>query len=142
MTIEKHSLDGTNAAIYAESANLNYFLSTPLEPDSVDGVTNVSQSVKTHTRRRYVGDPTPANVSAHSRTVLVDPGRRNGSGTPGKQMILSDGVETRQFTYTGPWTDVHAFLVANAAMDLFAYSASARYTITVAEAGLANAKIR
>ena len=142
MSIEKHSLDGTNSAIYAETANLNYFLKETLEPDSVDGVTNVSQSVKTHTRRRYAGDSTPANVSAHSRTVLVDPGRRNGSATPGKQMILSDGIETRQFTYTGPWTDVHSFLVANAAMDLFAYSASARYKITVAEAGLANAKIR
>lgn len=142
MSIEKHSLDGTNAAIYAETANINYFLSTPLEPDSLDSVTNVEQSVKAHSRRRYVGDATPASVSAHSRTVLVDPGRRNGSATPGKQMILSDGIETRQFTYTGPWTDVHAFLVSNAKMDLSAYSASARYLITVAEAGLANAKVR
>lgn len=129
MSIEKHSLSGGSAAIYAETANLNYFLKTTLDPDSVGAVTNVQQSVKAHSRRRYVGDQTPASVSAHQREVLVDPGRRNGSATPGQQMVLSDGVETRQFTYTGPWTDVHAYLVGNAKMDLSAYSASARYLI-------------
>ena len=142
MSIEKHSLDGGDAAIYAETANLNYFLKEALAPDSATSVTNVQQSVKAHTRRRYVGDTTPANVSAHSRDVLVDPGRRNGSATPGQQMVLSDGVETRQFTYTGPWTDVHAYLVGNAKMDMSAYSASARYLINATQAGTVNAKVR
>ena len=132
MTIEKHSLDNGDAAIYAETANLNYFLKEALTPDSADSVTSVQQSVKAHPRRRYANDPTPASVSAHSRVVIRDPGRRNGSATPGQQMILSDGTETRQFTYTGPWTDVHAFLVGNAKMDLLAYSSSARYSIAAA----------
>ena len=130
MSIEKHSLDGGDAAIYAETANLNYFLKVALTPDSAGGVTNVTQSVKEHARRAYVGDPTPSTVDPHQRTVINDPGRRNGSATPGQQMILSDGTETRQFTYTGPWTDVHAYLVGNAKMDMSAYSASARYLIT------------
>lgn len=141
MSIEKHSLDGGDAAIYAETANLNYFLKEALTPDSADSVTVVQQSVKAHQRRRYVGDQTPASVSAHSREVIQDPGRRNGSATPGQQMILTDGIETRQFTYTGPWTDVHAYLVGNAKMDLSAYSASARYLITVASEGR-NATVR
>ena len=132
MSIEKHSLENTGAAIYGETANINYFLTTPLTPDSADSVTNVTQSVKTHQRRRYVGDPTPASVAAHSRTVIQDPGRRNGAATPGKEMILDDGTEKRSFTFTGAWTEVHAFLVGNAKMDLLAYSPSARYSITAA----------
>ena len=131
-TIQKHSLENTDAAIYGASANLNYFLNTTLTPDSADSVTVVQQSVKAHPRRRFVGDSTPASVGAHSREVVRDPGRRNGSATPGKPMILDDGTEKRSFTFTGPWTDVHSYLVGNAKMDLLAYSPSARYTIAAA----------
>ena len=140
MAIQRHTVkEDTNSAIYGETANINYFLKTALTPDSADGVSNVSQSVKAHTRRAYTG-ATPANVSPHGRTVLYDPGRRNGSATPGQQMILSDGTETRQFTYTGPWIEIHAFLVGNAKMDLSAYSASARYEIAAVGEGLARSK--
>lgn len=132
MSIQKHSLDGTDAAIYAETDNLNYFLASELEPDTVGGVTNAQASVSAFTRRRYSGDATPINVSAHQREYLVDPGRRNGSATPGKGMILDDGVEKRSFTYTGPWTDVHAFLTGALKPGLTkCYSESARYDITV-----------
>jgi len=133
MAIQKHSLDGTNAAIYAETDNLNYFLSSPLEADTVDGVTNAQSSVSAFTRRRYVGDSTPINVTAHQREYMIDPGRRNGAATPGKGMILDDGTERRSFTYTGPWMDVHAFLTgALKEGTTKCYSESARYDITVA----------
>ena len=108
MSIQKHSLPNSSAAIYAETANINYFLKTPLVADSVGEVVNKQQSVKAHTRRRYVGDSTPSNVPGHPRVVLYDPGRKNGAATPGKNMLLSDGVERRAFTYTGPWVEVHA----------------------------------
>lgn len=135
MAIQKHTLPGQTAAIFGETANINYFLNTPLEADSVGEVVNVQQNVKAHTRRQYVGDSTPSNVSSHTRVTLFDPGRKNGSATPGKNMLLSDGTERRAFTYAGPWTDVHAFLVGNAAMDLAAYSESARYDIAAASNG-------
>lgn len=138
MAIQKHSLDGTDAAIYAESDNLNYFLSTPLEADSSSGVTNVSASVSAFTRRRYAGDTTPINVTAHQREFMIDPGRRNGSATPGKEMILDDGTERRVFTYTGPWMDVHAFLTTGLKEGTTkCYSESARYDITVGAEALA-----
>ena len=140
MSIEKHSLPDSEAAIYGETANLNYFLKTALEADSDVAVVDKQASVKAHTRRRYVGDDTPVNVSAHSREYVYDPGRRNGSATPGKQMILSDGVERRSFTYTGSWMDIRAFLVGNAKMDLKAYSASARYKIKATGAELAKVR--
>jgi len=132
MAIQKHSIANSDAAIYGETDNLNYFLKTPLTADGAGEVVNKQASVSTFQRRRYPGDSTPINVSSHSREYMVDPGRRNGAATPGKQMILDDGTERRQFTYTGPWMDVHAFLVGDAANDLKAYSESARYDITAA----------
>lgn len=135
MSIQKHTIDGTDAAIYGETANLNHFLKTTLEPDVVGGVENRQSSVKAHSRRRYVNDSTPSSIPSSSRVWIYDPGRRNGSATPGKEMILDDGTERRSFTYTGPWTDVHAFLVGDAKTNLKAYSESARYDIVVEEAG-------
>lgn len=133
MAITKHSLAGTDAAIYGETENLNYFLSSNLEPDTIAGVTNQQSSVSAFTRRRYASDSTPINVSSHQREYLVDPGRRNGSATPGKEMILDDGTEKRSFTYTGPWLDVHSFLTGALKPGITkCYSESARYDITVA----------
>lgn len=129
MAIQRHTLEGSDAAIYGETANINYFVKTALVADSAGSVTNKQATVKAFTRRQYPGDSTPINVSSHSREFLVDPGRRNGAATPGKEMVLDDGTERRAFTYTGPWMDVHAWLVGDAKMALKAYSESARYDI-------------
>lgn len=133
MAITKHTLTGTDAAIYGETDNLNYFLADDLEPDTSTGIVNLQSSVSAFTRRRYASDSTPINVSSHQREYMVDPGRRNGSATPGKEMILDDGTEKRAFTYTGPWMDVHSFLTGALKEGLTkCYSESARYDITVA----------
>ena len=137
MTLQKHTLPNQKAAIVGETDNINYFLKEALVPDSVGEVVNVQQSVKGHTRRQYVNDDTPMNVPGHNRVVLFDPGRKNGAATPGKNMLLSDGTERRAFTYIGPWTEIHAFLVGNAKMDLAAYSQSARYDIKAAGEAIA-----
>ena len=54
-------------AIFGEPANINYFISTDLVPDSKGGVVNKSATVKAHTRRRYYDDSAPSNVSAATR---------------------------------------------------------------------------
>lgn len=137
MTIQKHVYDVANGnAIYAETANINYFLKTELAPASAAGAQNKTANVGAFTRRRYPGDATPTNVSASTREFLYDPGRRNGAATPGNPFILDDGVEKRSFTYTGSFTDLHAFLVGDAAMDMKVYSPSARYDITAVDAGV------
>ena len=59
MAIEKHSIDGTSAAIWAESPNLNYFLKTELPPDTVGGVENRTKDVPKRTVSRYINDPNP-----------------------------------------------------------------------------------
>jgi len=135
MTIQKHVYDGNGNGIYGETANINYFLKTPLEPASAAGAQNKTANVSAFTRRRYPGDPEPSNVSASTREFLYDPGRRNGNATPGSPFILDDGVEKRSFTFTGPFTDLHAFLVGNAKMDFRVFSPSASYDITAVEGG-------
>ena len=133
MTIQKHVYDEKGNGIYAETANINYFLKTALVPASAEGVVNKTASVSAFTRRRYPGDPEPSNVSASSREFLYDPGRRNGNATPGSPFILDDGVEKRSFTFTGPFTDLHAFLVGDAKMDFRVFSPSASYDIAEVE---------
>ena len=136
MSIQKHVYDELSGnAIYGETANINYFLTTPLAPASAAGAQDKNASVSAFTRRRYPGDPTPANVSASNRVFLYDPGRRNGAATPGQPFILDDGVEKRSFTFTGSFTALHSFLVGDAAMDLKCYSPSARYDIAAVSAG-------
>jgi len=134
MAIQKHVYDANGNGIYGETANINYFLNTPLSPASAEGVTNKTANVSAFTRRRYPGDPEPSNVSASTREFLYDPGRRNGNATPGSPFILDDGVEKRSFTFTGPFTDLHAFLVGDAKMDFRVFSPSASYEITAVSA--------
>ena len=136
MSIQKHVYDVEGNSIYGETANINYFLKTELVPAGEGTVVNKTANVSSFTRRRYPGDPAPSNVGATTREFLYDPGRRNGAATPGSPFILDDGVEKRSFTFTGPFTDLHAFLVGDASKDLTVYSPSASYEITVADAGV------
>jgi len=143
LAIEKHSIDGSSAAIWAETANLNYFLKTELTPDTVGGVENRTKNIPKRTVRRFVGDPNPYEIPAQTDVrYLYDPGRKNGGATPGQEMILADGVQKRSMTYTGSFIDVHAYFVGNAKMDLRLYSAGASYSIKAVGEGLANAKAR
>ena len=135
MSIQKHVYDAKGNGIYAETANINYFLKTPLAPASEGGVVEKTANVKAFSRRRYPGDSEPSNVSATTREFLYDPGRRNGNATPGKPFILDDGLEKRSFTFTGPFNDLHAFIVSDAKMNMTIYSPSASYVITAIEGG-------
>lgn len=129
MALTKHVFDAEGNAIYGETDNINYFLTTPLAPAGAGTVVNKTSSVKAFTRRRYPGDTEPSNVSATTREYLFDPGRRNGAATPGNQFILDDGVEKRSFTFTGPFLDLHAFFVGDASKSFTLYSPSAAYEI-------------
>lgn len=133
MATEKMTTPAGSNAIYGEPANINYFINTPLTPDSEEGAQNKTTTVSAHTRRRYATDDTPVNVSGGSREFLFDPGRRNGAAIPGNPFILDDGTERRQFSYTGDFVDLHAFFVGEAAVDLTLFSQSAAYSITAAE---------
>ena len=129
MTIQKLSPAGFELDIWAEPANINYFLNTELVPAAVAGVINTQANVKSFTRRQYPGDPTTINVSSHTRTYMVDPGRKVGNALPGSPFILDDGTEKRQFTFAGNVIDLHAFLVSDVKEETKLYTTGARYVI-------------
>lgn len=129
MTVQKFSPEGFELDIYAEPANLNYFLNTTITPVSEGEVVNKTSTVKASTRRQYVGDPTPVNVSGHSRTFMYDPGRKVGNALPGEPFILDDGTEKRQMTFAGNVIDLHAFLVSDVKEETKLYTTGARYVI-------------
>ena len=135
MTVQKFAPDGFELTIYAETANINYFLTTPLVPASVGAVVNKTATVKASTRRQYVGDPTPVNVSGGERVYMVDPGRKVGNALPGEPFILDDGTEKRQFTFAGNVVDLHAFLTSDVKEETKLYTTGARYVIPKPPAG-------
>ena len=135
MTTQKFAPEGFELAIYAEEANINYFLSTPLTPASVGAVVSKTVTVKASTRRQYVGDPTPVNVSGGERVYMYDPGRKVGNALPGEPFILDDGTEKRQMTFTGNVVDLHAFLLSDVKEETKLYTTGARYVIPKPSAG-------
>ena len=142
MTRAKHTVGDGPLFIIAETANINYFLKTPLTPDSVDGVVNKQGRKKAHTRRRYKGDPAPSNVPEHSYEFMVDPGRIDLQTLPGKPFVLDDGTEKRQFTYVGDVMDLHAWLVGDAKMDMKLYTVGPPYLIKAVGEGNAQVLAR
>ena len=144
MAIAKHLINvaaGKSITIYGETANINYFLKTPLTPVTDAGVTNKQVLAKAYQRRQYPGDTTLINMPATAREVLIDPSRKSGNGLPGRSIrLVADaglpGEESRKFTLVGRWVDFHAWLATKAKMQIHAYNNSgARYTIPAAAAG-------
>ena len=136
MTRKKHTIDGFELAIIGETDNINFFLNTALTPDSETAVVNKTSTKKAHTRRRYVGDVTPSNVSSHEYVFMVDPGRIDLQTLPGKPFILQAGGERRQFTYVGNVVDLHAFLVSDVKVETKLYTQGPPYVIAPASGGL------
>ena len=134
-TIVKCTPDGADFSIWCIPANFNYFVTTPLEPDTVEGVVNKSTTVKAHYRKRFVGDLEGSNVSSYTREFMYDPGRKVGNALPGFSFILDDGIEKRQFTLDGNVMDLHAYLVTQLKVDVKLYTQGARYDIAKAAGG-------
>jgi hypothetical protein len=116
MAITGHTVSvagGGDVTIYAETANINYFLGTPLTAD------------------------TTISVSAATREFLVDPSRKSGNALPGRNFALKErggAGEFRSFTFKGRMMDLHAFLSGEVSKNVFLYGSSgARYTIDVAD---------
>lgn len=130
MAIEKHEAVADKVYIWAETANINHFVSTQLTPVSYGAVTNVQTTVKSHTRRQYPGDTSLVNVTSHARTFMKDPGRKNGNSLPGKPFIVDDGTERRQMTYQGDFIDLHSYFVGETKGAINLYSErGVRYAI-------------
>lgn len=142
MGIEKFTIAAEGGrkklVLFAEPANINYFLKTNLTADAVAGPTVKQVSTKATTVRQYPGDNTTFNRPGTSREVLIDPTRKSGNGLPGWNFVLVadaglPGEERRQFTCSGRMIDLHSWLRLNAKMQVHLFGPSgARYTIPAA----------
>ena len=136
MAIVSHTFDvagGLPVTIYAETDNINYFLSADLTPDTAEGPANFSTGVAGGSRRQYPGDSTTISVAGSTREFLVDPTRKSSNALPGKSFVLLErggSGEKRQFTFKGRLMDLHSFLRAQAGKSFYLYgNTGARYTI-------------
>lgn len=126
--------------LYAELNNINFFLKTPLTQANIGSPSNKQVAVKAHQRRQFPGDTALSNVPGTSREFLVDPSRKSGNALPGRSIVLvgdpgMPNEERRSFTLKGRWVDFHAWLMAEAKMEIFAYNhTGARYTVEAAPA--------
>jgi hypothetical protein len=145
MGLERFTVAGVGGQqgfrLYAEPANINYFLKTALTPDAAAGPVDKQSIVKAHSRRQGPGDATPIGVSASSREWTLDASKRWGSGLPGRSIVLVGdmglpGEERRQFTLHGDWNEFCAWLGSRAGMEIVAYNhTGAHVTIPAATAG-------
>jgi hypothetical protein len=128
MAITPHTIavsGGNPITIYAEPANINYFLTTPLVADTAAGPTVGAASVPAGTRRQYPGDTTPISYSSSSKEFLVDPAYSKGNALPGRPFVLREvggNKELRQFTFKGRVMDLHAFLMSEVNKDVVLYT--------------------
>jgi hypothetical protein len=128
-------LPDLNWVIYGHPQNFAYFVTTPLAPAVEAGRETMTSTKKSHTRRRYVGDPAPMNVDGHTFDYLQDPGRKVGSAIPGWSFILDDGIEKRQFTTTGDVQNLVLYLQDNLKKTTKLYTQGASTVIKITANG-------
>jgi hypothetical protein len=148
MAIQKFTVSGDDIrdfVIYAEPANINYFLDTPLVPDVLGEPTLVAVTMPARTRRAYPGDAAAVTVSSSQAVFLRDPSRSSGNALAGRPFVLKEILEgddlgepgeLRQFTFVGAVSDLVTWVRQNTTKRLNLYSPrGAKYKINQEEDG-------
>ena len=115
-----HSIDGKTVKVFAIPANLNYFVTDT--PYTGAAGTPISYAVPAQTVRRFPGDPSPYNRAGFTATRSLPVARKRA--IPGKPFVLSDGIETRQFSFVGSLSTLYAYLLNAAKQDFTLISPS------------------
>ena len=140
MAITAHTITGDDIrpfVIYAETANLNYFLTAPVEADAAAEPELESYFRPAMSRRRYPGDPNPISVAGTTAVVLRDPGATSGSALPGRSFVMRERIddgeqglgepgEIRTFTFTGAVSDLVQYVRSNSSKRIDLYSPQGR----------------
>ena len=103
--------------LYDKFGNLTYFADVSALDDKTRTGADLSISVSAHSSSSFMGDPAPSSVSAHTRYVSTGL-RRSKGGYPGVAITLSDGTETRDFSYTGTMSGLVAWLKTTAKVEI------------------------
>ena len=118
--IFSHTIDGKTVKVYAIAANLTYFVTdTPVT--GIQGAPR-TYAVKGGSVRRFPGDPAPYNRAGFTATRSLPVAR--GRAIPGKPFVLTDGIETRQFSYVGSLSTLYAYLLGSAKLNFTLVSPS------------------
>ena len=106
--------------IYDKFGNLSYFADvTGLDDKTQDGADKQVQ-VAGHRRKAFMRDDENREVRSHTRYLSVGL-RRTKGGYPGVGITLSDGTETRDFSWTGTMSGLVAWLKTTAKVDIDLY---------------------
>lgn len=126
---------------YDDIRALQFWMKTTIEEDDPSGASNGQKLIPVHQRRKGPSDQIPVNVSSSQAEYLIDPSLKSGNARPGisfrlQTTSLADIDETRQFTFTGRFMDLHALLGSEITYDSYLYPANGgRHTLNVAIGG-------
>ena len=98
---------------YDRFGNLEYFADVAGLTDKTSTGYDVTSTVKSHSREHFMRDPAPSTVASHSRFASVGIRQIKGA-VPGVTVTLTDGVEKRDFQYTGTMSGLVAWLKTTA----------------------------
>jgi hypothetical protein len=105
-----HSVNGKSVKVYAIEDNWKYFVTDT--PDAPGVIASKTFSMPATSVHRFPGDPLPFNRKSYSATRSLPVAR--GRTIPGKPFVLTDGIETRQFSFTGSMTSLYSYVVSAA----------------------------
>ena len=115
-----HTVNGKSVKVYAIKENWTYFVTDTAD---VPGVTpSVTYSVKGSSVHRFPGDPLPFTRGGFTATRTLPVARKRT--IPGKSFWLTDGIETRQFSFTGSLSSLYAYVLSASTKDLTLISPS------------------
>lgn len=122
--------------LYDKFGNFDYFADTSSLADETAGGTDVTYSVKQHTRYPYMRAKAGTTIPSSARKVMMGVRLTKGA-LPGYTVTLESDVEKRDFQYTGTMSCLYAWLTDNAkvATTLYGPSGTPYEEVPAKEAG-------
>ena len=106
--------------LYDKYGNLEYFADVSELVDKATGGYDRPVSAKAHSRNHFLRDPAPSTVSATTRQTFQGVRQTKGA-IPGVTIEIDDGIEKRQFQWTGTMAAIYAWLKDEAIKDITLY---------------------
>jgi len=126
--------------LYDKYTNLAYFADVAGLEDKTQTGVDLEVSVTSYKRGRFMRDPAPLTIPQQKRNVSMGIRQTKGA-TPGYTITLDDGVERRQFQYTGGMSGFYAWLKTTATQDVDLYGPTGTPYDPITKVAAGNAKV-
>ena len=103
--------------LYDKYGNLEYYADVSGLEDKALGGYDKPVAAKQHSRNHFMRDPAPSTVSATTRQTYQGVRQTKGA-IPGITITISDGIEKRDFQWTGTMAALYNWLKAEAIKDI------------------------